>query len=30
LRKEMTDAPDLVAHLNLYPTDRTLTAAAAA
>jgi hypothetical protein len=30
LRKEMTDNPDLVAHLGLHPTDRGLTAAAAA
>jgi len=30
LRKEMTEAPDLVAHLGLYPTDRALTAATAA
>jgi hypothetical protein len=30
LRKEMTDHPDLVAHLGLNPTDRSLNAAAAA
>jgi hypothetical protein len=30
LRKEMTDHPDMVAHLGLNPTDRGLTAAAAA
>jgi hypothetical protein len=30
LRKEMTEHPDSVAHLGLHPTDRSLTAAAAA
>jgi hypothetical protein len=30
LRKEMTDSPDMVAHFGLNPTDRGLTAAAAA
>jgi hypothetical protein len=30
LRKEMTEHPDMVAHLGLNPTDRSLTAAAAA
>jgi hypothetical protein len=30
LRKEMTEAPPLVAHLDLHPTDGALTAAAAA
>jgi len=30
LRKEITDSPDMVAHLGLNPTDRGLTAAAAA
>jgi len=30
LRKEMTDSPDMVAHLGLNPTDRGLTSSAAA
>ena len=30
LRKEITEHPEMVAHLGLHPTDQALTAAAAA